>query len=56
MRTLEQLKQIYADKCALLGSLVAQQRKLHAQAEELIKQIEQLEAEAAQSEATKEEK
>lgn len=46
MRTLEEIKQAYAEHCARLGDLVVQQRRLHDQAEHTINLIGQLDQEA----------
>ena len=52
MKTIEEIKADYAQKCAQLGDLVCKQRRLHDAAEHLIRQIEQLEQEARGIEAT----
>lgn len=46
MKTIEEIKAEYAQKCAQLGDLVCKQRRLHDAAEHLIRQIEQLEQDA----------
>lgn len=46
MSTIEEIRQKYAEKCALLGDLVVQQRRLHSAAEHAIREIEQLEQDA----------
>ena len=46
MKTIEEIKAEYAEKCAQLGDLVCKQRRLHDAAEHLIRQIEQLEQDA----------
>lgn len=46
MRTIEQIQQDYAQKCLALGDLVYKQRTLHAQAEDIIRNIEALDHEA----------
>ena len=48
MSDIEDIKQKYAQKCALLGDLVVQQRRLHNAAEHVIREIEQLEQDARQ--------
>ena len=48
MSTIEEIRQKYAEKCALLGDLVVQQRRLHSAAEHAIREIEQLEQDARQ--------
>ena len=44
--TLEEIQKSYAEKCAKLGEAVYNQRKLHALAEHLIREIEALEQQA----------
>jgi|688.fasta_scaffold228684_6 hypothetical protein len=46
MSDIEDIKQKYAQKCAQLGDLVVQQRRLHTAAEHVIREIEQLEQDA----------
>ncbi len=46
MSDIEDIKQKYAQKCALLGDLVVQQRRLNTAAEHTIREIEQLEQDA----------
>lgn len=46
MKTIEEISQIYAQHCAKLGDLVFKQRKLHHEAEEVIRAIELLDQEA----------
>lgn len=46
MRTIEEIKQSYAEHCARLGDLVIQQRRLHDAAEHVINLIGQLDQEA----------
>jgi hypothetical protein len=46
MRTIEEIKQAYAETCAKLGDLVIQQRRLHDAAEHCIRLSEQLQQEA----------
>ena len=46
MSDIEDIKQKYAQKCAQLGDLVVQQRRLHHAAEHVIREIEQLEQDA----------
>lgn len=46
MRTLEQINNEYAAKCARLGDLVAKQRSLHSEAEDILRQITALQDEA----------
>ena len=48
MSEIEEIKQQYAQKCAQLGDLVIQQRRLHTAAEHVIREIEQLEQDARQ--------
>jgi len=48
MSDIEDIKQKYAQKCAQLGDLVVQQRRLHHAAEHVIREIEQLEQDARQ--------
>lgn len=48
MSEIEEIKQKYAQKCAQLGDLVVQQRRLHNAAEHVIREIEQLEQDARQ--------
>lgn len=48
MSDIEEIKQKYAQKCAQLGDLVVQQRRLHSAAEHVIREIEQLEQDARQ--------
>lgn len=48
MSDIEEIKQKYAQKCAQLGDLVVQQRRLHTAAEHVIREIEQLEQDARQ--------
>ena len=48
MSDIEDIKQKYAQKCAQLGDLVVQQRRLHNAAEHVIREIEQLEQDARQ--------
>lgn len=48
MSEIEEIKQKYAQKCAQLGDLVVQQRRLHSAAEHVIREIEQLEQDARQ--------
>lgn len=46
MSDIDEIKQKYAQKCAQLGDLVVQQRRLHHAAEHVIREIEQLEQDA----------
>lgn len=46
MSEIDEIKQKYAQKCAQLGDLVVQQRRLHTAAEHTIREIEQLEQDA----------
>jgi hypothetical protein len=46
MRTIDEIRQEYAQTCAKLGDLVIQQRRLHAAAEHCIRLSEQLDQEA----------
>ena len=46
MKTLEEINQDYAQKCMKLGELVYRQRRLHHEAEEVIRAIELLDQEA----------
>ena len=48
MSEIDEIKQQYAQKCAQLGDLVVQQRRLHHAAEHVIREIEQLEQDARQ--------
>lgn len=48
MSEIDEIKQKYAQKCAQLGDLVVQQRRLHNAAEHVIREIEQLEQDARQ--------
>ena len=48
MSEIEEIKQQYAQKCAQLGDLVVQQRRLYHAAEHVIREIEQLEQDARQ--------
>lgn len=48
MSDIDEIKQQYAQKCAQLGDLVVQQRRLHNAAEHVIREIEQLEQDARQ--------
>ena len=48
MSEIDEIKQKYAQKCAQLGDLVVQQRRLYAAAEQVIREIEQLEQDARQ--------
>ncbi len=48
MSDIDEIKQKYAQKCAQLGDLVVQQRRLHTAAEHVIREIEQLEQDARQ--------
>jgi len=46
MKTLEEINQDYAQRCMKLGELVYRQRRLHHEAEEVIRAIELLDQEA----------
>lgn len=46
MSDIDEIKQKYAQKCAQLGDLVVQQRRLHTAAEHVIRELEQLEQDA----------
>lgn len=58
MKTIEELRSEYGQKCAELGNLVYQQRVMHGKAESIIRDIEALDLAALalskQAEATPE--